>query len=60
MDRLLLRLLWDEDGPTAVEYALMLALIVGVCLVSVTLLGSQTSGTFVESQTKINTAIAGS
>jgi pilus assembly protein Flp/PilA len=28
-----------EDGPTAVEYAIMLALIVVVCLASVRLLG---------------------
>lgn len=60
MDRLLLRLFWEEDGPTAVEYAVMLALIVGLCLASITFLGTQTSGAFVDSQTKINSAIAGS
>jgi len=30
----------DEDGPTAVEYAVMLALIIVVCVASVTTLGS--------------------
>jgi pilus assembly protein Flp/PilA len=60
MSRLLLRLFWDEDGPTAVEYAVMLALIVGVCLVAITTMGQQTSATFEDSNTKINTAIAGS
>jgi pilus assembly protein Flp/PilA len=60
MDRLLLRLLWEEDGPTAVEYAIMLALIVGVCVAGVTFLGTQTNGAFEDSQTKINSAIAGS
>lgn len=60
MDRLLLRLLWDEDGPTAVEYAVMLALIVGLCVLAITFLGTQTNGAFEDSQTKINAAIAGS
>ncbi len=32
------RLAKDEDGPTAVEYAVMLALIIGVCVGSVGLL----------------------
>ena len=54
------RFLTSEDGPTAVEYAVMLALIVGVCLGAVTFLGTQTSGAFEESNTKITTAISGS
>ncbi len=29
----------NEDGPTAVEYAVMLALIVVVCVGSITLMG---------------------
>jgi pilus assembly protein Flp/PilA len=40
------RFLASEDGPTAVEYAVMLVLIVTVCLVAVTSVGSQTSTTF--------------
>ena len=35
-----------EDGPTAVEYAVMLALIVVVCLAAITTLGSNTNSTF--------------
>ena len=35
-----------EDGPTAVEYAVMLALIIVVCIVSVATLGSNTRNTF--------------
>ena len=35
-----------EDGPTAVEYAVMLALIIVVCIVAITALGSNASGTF--------------
>ncbi|MDB5306247.1 MAG: Flp family type IVb pilin [Gemmataceae bacterium] len=35
-----------EDGPTAVEYAVMLALIVVVCIAAITALGSNTNSTF--------------
>ena len=35
-----------EDGPTAVEYAVMLALIIVVCIVAVTALGNNASQTF--------------
>ncbi len=38
----LTRFMRDESGPTAVEYAVMLALIIGVCIGSVTLFGSAT------------------
>lgn len=40
------RFLVSEDGPTAVEYAVMLALIVVVCLVAIQSLGTNTSTTF--------------
>jgi pilus assembly protein Flp/PilA len=35
-----------EDGPTAVEYAVMLALIIVVCIGAVTTLGTKASTTF--------------
>jgi pilus assembly protein Flp/PilA len=35
-----------EDGPTAVEYAVMLALIVVVCLGAITTLGQNANATF--------------
>ena len=35
-----------EDGPTAVEYAVMLALIIVVCIGAVTTLGTKASSTF--------------
>jgi pilus assembly protein Flp/PilA len=35
-----------EDGPTAVEYAVMLALIIVVCLAAITTIGSQANITF--------------
>jgi pilus assembly protein Flp/PilA len=38
--------LWNEDGPTAVEYAVMLALVIVVCIGALTTLGSNTNKTF--------------
>lgn len=35
-----------EDGPTAVEYAVMLALIVVVCIAAITTLGANANSTF--------------
>jgi pilus assembly protein Flp/PilA len=49
MNKFLLRarhLLVSEDGPTAVEYAVMLALIVVVCIAAITTLGSNANSTF--------------
>lgn len=40
------RFLVSEDGPTAVEYAVMLALIVIVCLSAISAIGTATSTTF--------------
>ena len=40
------RFLVSEDGPTAVEYAVMLALILVACITIVTTLGKSISGTF--------------
>jgi pilus assembly protein Flp/PilA len=40
------RFLRDEDGPTAVEYAVMLALIIVVCIAAVTTLGTNINNTF--------------
>ncbi len=35
-----------EDGPTAVEYAVMLALIIVVCITAITTLGTKANATF--------------
>lgn len=40
------RFLSDESGPTAVEYAVMLALIVVVCIGSIRLIGQNLNNTF--------------
>jgi pilus assembly protein Flp/PilA len=42
----LVSFLKKEDGPTAVEYAVMLALIIVVCIAAVTTLGSNANSTF--------------
>jgi pilus assembly protein Flp/PilA len=42
-----------EDGPTAVEYAVMLALIIVVCITAITALGTNANKTF----TTVGTAI---
>jgi pilus assembly protein Flp/PilA len=44
-----------EDGPTAVEYAVMLALIVVVCIGAITTLGSNAKATFNSVATQIGT-----
>lgn len=51
----LMSFLKKEDGPTAVEYAVMLALIIVVCIAAITTLGSNTNETFsfVGSATKV-------
>ena len=42
----LVTFLRDESGPTAVEYAVMLALIIVVCITTVAVLGTNSSNTF--------------
>ena len=44
----------EEDGPTAVEYAVMLALIVIVCLTAITSVGTAASAKFQAVRTAIN------
>ena len=42
----LIQFVKSEDGPTAVEYAVMLALIIVVCIGAITTLGSNANKTF--------------
>ena len=42
----LVSFLKKEDGPTAVEYAVMLALIIVVCIAAITAIGTSTNSTF--------------
>jgi pilus assembly protein Flp/PilA len=53
------RFLQEEDGPTAVEYAIMLALIITVCFLAIVTLGSNTNQVFSNS-TLNNTLTTGS
>jgi pilus assembly protein Flp/PilA len=45
-----------EDGPTAVEYAVMLALIIVVCLTAITTLGQNANSTFTTVGNKIGSS----
>jgi pilus assembly protein Flp/PilA len=45
----------SEDGPTAVEYAVMLALIVVACITIIQSLGTSVSSTF----NSVNTSLGG-
>jgi len=46
LGKALVKFLQDESGPTAVEYAVMLALIIVVCITAITALGTNASNTF--------------
>ncbi len=50
------RFLRDESGPTAVEYAVMLSLIVVVCLVSIRQMANATADSFDQSANEIAAA----
>ncbi|HBI47033.1 MAG TPA: Flp family type IVb pilin [Planctomycetales bacterium] len=52
----LVKFLKSEDGPTAVEYAVMLALIIVVCIAAITTLGTNANNVF----SSVGTSIAGS
>ena len=49
------RFLASEDGPTAVEYAVMLALIIIVCLTAIQAIGTNASATFQEVADQLGT-----
>ena len=40
------RLIREEDGPTTVEYAIMLGLIVLICVASIRVIGTTANGVF--------------
>jgi pilus assembly protein Flp/PilA len=50
-----IKFLKSEDGPTAVEYAVMLALIIVVCIGAITTLGSNANTTFTSVGSAITT-----
>jgi pilus assembly protein Flp/PilA len=56
----LLNFVRREDGPTAVEYAVMLALIIVVCIGAITTLGTNANATFTSVGAAVNPAAAAS
>jgi pilus assembly protein Flp/PilA len=48
------RFLVSEEGPTAVEYAVMLALIIVVCLAAIDQLGDMSRNTFRNVSTQLS------
>lgn len=50
---LLQRLIRDDDGPTAVEYAVMVALVIALCLPTVYSLGMQSRLSFMKTMNSI-------
>ena len=57
MLRFIRRILTEEDGPTAVEYAVMLALIVAVCITSVNALAQRTGESFETSANELSSVL---
>jgi len=55
--RSVLRFLRDESGPTAVEYAVLLALIIGTCLTAVGFFGSTASGSWTDTSSKLSASM---
>jgi pilus assembly protein Flp/PilA len=54
--QLIVRFLRAEEGPTAIEYALLVSLILLACFSAIILLGQSTGGSFDRSEGKIQSA----
>jgi pilus assembly protein Flp/PilA len=50
------RFLKSEDGPTAVEYAVMLSLIIVVCITAVSAIGTNAASTFTNVSNQLGTS----
>ena len=53
------KLLRDKDGPTAVEYAVMLACIIAFCIGSITLVGGGSFNFWQNNKTQLENAMTG-
>jgi pilus assembly protein Flp/PilA len=51
------RFLRGEDGPTAVEYAVMLAMIIIVCIGAITLVGGETVNYWLNNQQQLENTL---
>ena len=49
--------LQDESGPTAVEYAVMLAMIIGTCIGAISFFGSSAGGSWVDTSARLDNAM---
>jgi len=56
----ILRFLLDDEGPTAVEYAMLLLLIFLACLTAVAAIGQTAAGSLDDSSNSINQAMESS
>ena len=56
MKKHLLNFLRSEDGPTSVEYAVMLAMLLGIFIGSIGLIGTETQESVEDSAERIETA----
>jgi pilus assembly protein Flp/PilA len=54
--RRMLRIIREEDATTSVEYAVMLAMIIMVCIGTVAAFGGQTGSLWGSTNTKLNSA----
>lgn len=59
LTKLAYRLFQDEDGPTAVEYAVMISLIIGACFAAVGNLSNAARDSFDSSAEAIEAAMGG-
>lgn len=53
----LLRFLRDDSANTATEYAVMLALIIGVCIGAISFFGSEAGGSWVNTSDRLDAAM---
>ena len=53
----ILRFIRDEDGPTTVEYAIMLTLILVGCLTAISVIGSETASFFQDSAEQLDKSL---
>ena len=58
MRNVLSRLLRDESGATAVEYGLIAALIIVICIAAITVVGTQLNSTFGKVSSSLQSANA--
>ncbi len=53
------RFIRDEDGPTTVEYAIMLTLILVGCLTAISVIGNETASLFEHSAEHLDQSLNG-